>query len=594
MLFFLVLLAVPLKAQVPADEQPLTPPPADDCELGRISYVFIDNQSVFDTSDPNLDRRFLWAYRTANALHFQTRDWVIRRELMFGPGSCYDPLLLEETERLLRGYEFLSRVDIFAVPLPDGTYHVIVATRDEWSTRLDVRLASGGGFGIDGIRLSEDNLLGTGQSVGLFYFEREVDREYGVTYHTPQLLATRWDLTAALGRTRAGTLVHEEIAYPFVGEVGRWAGRQSFRREDQYFNYIVMDDPDLRSPHILLPTREQAFDLSAVRRFGGRSNMALVGTALTYQQLSYPGAAQIAPDGRFSQRTPAPDSLADAVRRQRGELHNIRAFALLGHRNVWWVRRRGLDSMRGQEDVRLGAEAVLGLGRSLPSIEADNDLYTMLTLYSGFEMGNALLIARTRTDARRNLAAVAGTVEWEDVYLEGELLSYLQPPSLPRHTLFFRAAGIGGWHTRTPFQLTLGGVHAVRGFDPERLPGGRRVVVTLEDRFYLGWPLPAILDMGGTVFADAGRMWAGDAPFGRDSGWRASLGAGLRGSFPAGSRSTYRIDFAWPLQRGTSLSDVRVSMSIGELRGLQPRYAEQQLVRSRTSVVGGEIFTFRH
>jgi hypothetical protein len=34
-------------------------------------------------------------------------------------------------------------------------------------------------------------------------------------------------------------------------------------------------------------------------------------------------------------------------------------------------------------------------------------------------------------------------------------------------------------------------------------------------------------------------------------------------------------------------------MSIGELRGMQPRYADQQLVRSRTSVVGGDLFTFR-
>lgn len=592
-LLFLVLLAAPLTAQTPAEEQPPPPPPADTCELGRISYVFIDNQSVFDTSDPNLDRRFLWAYRTANALHFRTRERVIRRELLFGPGSCYDPILLEETERILRGYDFLSRVDIFAVPLPDGTYHVIVGTRDEWSTRLDLRLASGGGFSIDGFRLTEDNLLGTGQSLALFFFEHQVAREYGIAYHTPQLLATRWDLTAALGRTRAGTLVHQEIGYPFVGEIGRWAGRQSFRREDQYFDYIVLDDPELRSAHVLLPTREQAFDLSIVRRIGRRGNMALLGTALTYQQLTYPGVAEIAPEGDFARRHAAPDSLAQAVRGQSRELHNIRAFALLGHRNVWWVRRRGLDSMRGQEDVRLGAEAVVGLGRSLPSIEVDDDLYTMLTLYAGFEQGHALFVTRTRTDARRNLAAGAGTVEWEDVYIEAEVLSYLQPPALPRHTLFFRAAGIGGWHTRTPFQLTLGGVHAVRGYDPERLPGGRRVVMTLEDRFYVGWPLPAVLDMGGTLFVDAGRIWAGDAPFGHDSGWRAALGAGLRSSFPAGSRSTYRIDFAWPLQRGASLGDFRISMSVGELRGLQPRYADHQLVRSRTSGVGGEIFTFR-
>jgi hypothetical protein len=581
------LLTAPVAAQ-PAGGQPL---PADSCPQGRISYVFIDNQSIFDTADPDLDRRFRWAYTAANALHVQTREWVIRRELLFSPGSCFDPYLLEETERLLRSYPYLARVDVFPVQLPDGTHHVIVSTRDEWSTRLDVRFDTRDGFRLEGVRLSEDNLLGTGQSLSVSYFEREVTRDYGISYHTPQLLRTRWDLTAAVGRTRAGTAVMEEIAYPFVGEVSRWAGRQSFRREDQFFAY-VMDDRTPHAPQVLLPVREQSFDLAVVRRLGQRGTAALMGTALSYQQLTYPGPVQVAPDGDFDRREPAPDSVARVVRGQGQEVHNIRAFALLGHRNVWWVRRHGLDSMRGQEDVRLGAEAVLGLGRSMPSIEVDNDLYGLLTLYSGFQVGEALVVMRTRADARRDLDAGAGSEEWEDVYFQGDVLGYLKPAALWRHTFFLRAAAAAGWHTRTPFQLTLGGEHGLRGFAPERMPGGRRVVLTLEDRFFLGWPLPAVLDMGGTVFIDAGRIWAGDAPFGVDTGWRASAGVGLRGSFPAGSRSTYRLDFAWPLERGTGLGGFRLSVSIGELRGLHPREPDRQFVRSRTQNVGGEVFRF--
>jgi hypothetical protein len=591
LLVLLMLLAVPLAAQEPV-EQPGAP--ADTCPGGRISYVFIDNKSIFDTADPDLDRRFLWAYRTANTLHRRTREWVIRRELLFGPGSCYDQFLLEETERLLRAYDFLARVDIFAVPRPDGTYHVIVSTRDEWSTRVDVRVTSRGGFGLEGIRVTEDNLLGTGQSIGVFYFEREVTRDYGISYFTPQFVGTRWDLTAALARTRAGTAVQEEIAYPFIGEVSRWAGRQNFRREDQFFNYIIADDPALVAPHALLPLREQAFDVAVVRRIGQRGNSALVGAALSYQQLTYPGSIQLAPDGDFDRRVEAPDSVAAVTLRQRSERHNLRGFALLGHRSVWWIQRRGLDSMRGQEDVRLGAEVLLGLGRSLPSIEVDDDLYGMLLLYAGFQAGDALLIGRGRADARRDLAAPAGSPEWDDVYFDGELLGYLQPAAMPRHTLFMRAAATAGWHTRTPFQLTLGGEYGLRGYDEERMPGGRRVMLTLEDRFYLGWPLRSVLDVGGTAFLDVGRVWAGDAPFGIDTGWRGSVGLGLRSSFPAGSRSTYRVDFAWPLEAGAGLGDFRVSLSVGELRGMYPRYGDFQLLRSRTMGVAGDLFTFRH
>jgi hypothetical protein len=565
----------------------------DSCATGRISYVYIDNNSIFDTSDPELDRKFLWAYRVANALHTRTRDWVIRRELLFGPGSCYDRYLLDETERLLRSYTFLSQVDVFEVRQPDGTFHVYVATRDEWSTRIDVRLNTSDGVSLQGLRVTEDNLLGSGQSLGAFFFEREVTRDYGISYYAPQMFGTRWDVGAAAGRTRAGTFVENQIAYPFVGEVSRWAARQAFRRSDQFFNYIATDDPELDADHVLLPLREQAFDLSVLRRIGDPGNTATIGAALSYQKLSYPGTIEVAPRGDFDEREPASDSVAAEARTQRQEIDNIRGFVLLGHRNVTWVRRRGLDSMRGQEDVRLGGEAVLALGRSMPSLEQDDDLYTMVGLYTAFDAGPALLIARARGDSRRDLTASALAPEWEDTYIDAELLGYVQTPLLPRQTLFMRAAFLGAWNTRTPFQLTIGGTYGVRGYDDERIPGGRRLVVAAEDRFFIGWPLPDVLDLGGTVFADAGRMWRGDAPFGVDSEWKASAGFGLRGSFPAGSRSSYRIDMAWPLERGVSFSDFRLSVSIGEARGHSPREPDQQIVRSRTQNIGGDLFTFR-
>ena len=589
----LALLAAPVRAQDPV-EQPVTPERPDSCPGGPISYVFIDNASIFDTSDPELDRRFRWAYRAANALHIRTKEWVIRRELLIGAGSCYDPYMLAETEPLLRGYDFLSEVDVFGVQQPDGSWHVVVDTRDSWSTRLDVRVRTADGFSIEGVRLSEENLLGTGQMIGAFYHEREVTRDYGISYFTPQLLGTRWDLGAAVGRTRAGTLVAQEVAYPFVGEVSRWAARQSFRRDDQFFDYVAGDDPSLDAPHVLLPMREQSFDLALMRRFGRRGNLAMFGAALSYQELSFPGSVQVAPDRDFDKREDAPDSLARRVRPQTEELDNIRLFGLVGHRNVWWVRRRGMDSMRGQEDVRLGAEAILALGRSLPTLETDDDLYTMLGLYSAFELGPALLVGRARGDARRDLTAGPDAPEWEDVYIEADALAYLQLPRMPRHTLFMRAGLAGAWNTRVPFQLGLGGEHGLRGYDPERHPGGRRLVLTLEDRIFFGWPLPDVLDMGGTVFADVGHMWAGDAPFGGDSGWRASAGLGLRASFPEGSRTTYRIDIAWPLERSTGFGDFRLGITLGEVRGLNPREQDRQITRSRHSNIGGGLFTFRN
>jgi hypothetical protein len=68
----------------------------------------------------------------------------------------------------------------------------------------------------------------------------------------------------------------------------------------------------------------------------------------------------------------------------------------------------------------------------------------------------------------------------------------------------------------------------------------------------------------------------------------------LRGSFPAGSRSTFRIDVATPLNSSGRLKDFRFTITASELLGLAGSDApDVQLVRSRNEGVAGELFRFR-
>jgi hypothetical protein len=585
LVLLLTLLAAPVDAQTGGASQ------AADCAAGPISYVLLDNNSIFDTSDPDLDERFLWAYRAANALHIRTRRWVIRQELLFQPGDCYDPFLLAESERLLRAYPFLARVDIHDVPQADGSHHVIVDTHDDWSTRVDVRFRFDREFRLEGVRLSELNFLGMGQALGVFWFERDVTRDYGVSYWTPQIGRTRWDLAASVGRTRAGSFFREQIGYPFLGEVGHWAGRQAFSRDEQFFDYIVADDPAGRSAHVLLPLQEKALETSVLRRFGDRGDAHLAGIGLSWYELRREGPVEIAPEGDFDERVLADSASIDPIRRQLVERDAVRVHALLGSRDVRWIERRGMDSMRGDEDIRLGWEAGLAIGRTVPG-SRDDDFALATLLYAGLEAGGLLLVARARGDALRADEPYAGDPQWQDLRVEGELFAYLRSAALDRHTFLIRTSTAGAWNTVTPFQLTLGGERGVRGYDLDRFPGGRRMVLSVEDRIYVGWPLRDVFDSGFTVFADAGRIWPGDAPYGVDSGWRASAGAGLRFSFPASSRTTYRFDFAWPIGRGTRLGDFQFRVSIGELIGLGGANTDLQFRRSRREGVAADLFRF--
>jgi hypothetical protein len=112
-------------AQVPPGAPAAVDP---SCPGGRISQLFIDNHSIFDPEELADEQRFRWAYEIVNTLHVRTRPRFIRRELLFGIGSCYQAELLEESERLLREYPFIADADVFGLRQPDGSWHVVVDT----------------------------------------------------------------------------------------------------------------------------------------------------------------------------------------------------------------------------------------------------------------------------------------------------------------------------------------------------------------------------------------------------------------------------------------------------------------------------------
>jgi hypothetical protein len=561
-------------------------PAADECPSGAIRHIYIDNHSIFDTSDPALDPRFRWAYQLANRMHVRTRPEVIARELLFQVGDCFDPLLVEESARLLRSYPFISKVDIYGVQQPGGGYHVIVDTEDEWSTQVEARVDLSSGFNLEGLHVRERNLLGTGREVGVFYSAIEASREFGVAYRAPQFLRSRWVVDLSLGRTRAGTLVHQEVAYPFLGEIGRWSFREILSHRDHYFDYVLPAAAGAPAGRILVPVTERGLHALALRRFGSPGNLTVLGAGISVLDLGYDDAPDygiLLVEGReYEGRGPAPAELRGPAEDRIERLRNLRVVALVGKRNISWQQRRGLDSFRGRQDVGVGAEVELAVGRSLPGLRTDNDLYATLEVYAAAGPPAAFFAARVRTDARRDYDTEPGEFELKDIFSEGEALLYLRPRLAANHTVLLRGAGAGGWHVRTPFQITLGGERSLRGWPEEGMPGGRRVVFTAEDRWYAGWPFPDVADVGTSLFIDVGRIWAGDAPYGMDSPWRTSVGGGLRVNFPAGGTNTFRVDAAFPVGADGGLGRMQLLIGVGEYIGITTPFSDPRFHRSRT------------
>lgn len=563
------------------------------CPDGRITRVFVDNRSIFDLDELS-GAPFQWAYRLANRLHYRTRPSFLRREILLATGDCWDPFLADDSARLLRRLNFIARSDVYGVQQPDGNWHLIVDTQDEWTTVVEVGGEFDGGARIDKVQLREENFLGRGFIAGFLFREQDAQRRVGGQLGTPRLFNTRVDAGIRAGETRVGSFVEEDLFYPFVGEVGRFAARQRYLREDDYFTWSY-GTPDAPA-HILLPLTRESFEATLAARIGKPGNLTVFGLGVSRDQLSFRDLteAEVVFDNAFGDALPAPPEVAALLAPQLRYRAGTRINLLLGQRNIRFAQVVGLDALQGVQDLELGSELAVTVGRSLGaawSSDEPDDLYARFRLYAAGNPGPFVLIGNVAFEGRQIFGGVEDLDGWRDVLGELDLLAYWQPPEAPRHTFFARVATAGGWNVDHPFQLTLGGVAGVRGFNDEDFPGTRRVVVSVEDRVYLGWPFPDLFDLGATLFADVGRVWEDELGFGADSGWRGTLGAGLRFGFPAGTRGVVRLDAGVPFGGGGGLSDLVVRVSFRDLLGFTAGLEDQQMARSRRTTVGPDRFS---
>ena len=548
---------------------------AGKCPGGRISSIEIRRHPVFDDSAGAMLSKF---YDAANWLHVETRERVIRRELLFREGDCYEPLKLSESARLLREFSFLKRVDVETSPRANSTVDVTVDTHDDWSLQLEPRIEMGSGLGFGGFSLAERNVGGTGRSVELFFIDRTGRNEMGARYYDPQFLATRWNLDLAAARTEPGLTVRQVVGYPFVGLVGRWAAFQYGLFGERWFRYIPGDLAERRE--LILPLRQNSLQAGGAIRLAGEprgkaTKLGTYGLTLSYEKLEYdsPFYQDSLVENEVGISEEEADSRLSSLLLQR---ETLRWNFVAGVRGLEFVKRRGLSTLRAEEDIPIGASGDLVLGFA-PGLFGTSDKHFLVGLaaYGGAKVtGGWLSLVRASFEGRRDYEArdwrdMFGALQWSNFWLLG-----------PRHTVELTGRWSAGWDVTVPFQLTLGGPTGVRGYDSHRFPGGARAVVSLEDRTHL-WSAGRLFDMGTTVFLDVGQMWSNEAIFATDSDLRASLGVGLRVATPTGTRLTYQLDIAMPIDGGARLSDLTITFRT--LHGLRlfDRAVDRELARSR-------------
>ena len=562
------------------------------CPEGEVSSILVNAHSFFDT-DPSTDGGALpWFYNLANGLHADTNEDFLRGELLFGVGECYDPFLVDESERLIRQLAFIDRVEVASEPQPDGSVQVIVETWDRWTLQPEVRVRFEEGLDFTGLDITEKNLLGRGMTVRGFFRDNRERRALGGSFATTRLLGTRWDTRLEASRTGAGNSFQQGFFYPFVGEVGRYAAVQSFVRQEDLFAYNLPAGGTFT--HVMQPYGRRSSEITVVGRVGRPGRLSILGVGLSREEWEYTTfqeGAEVVRDRDFGNAEPAPPEISAILAPQLRDYSTTRVNLVLAQRNLSFRRRDRLDALRGVQDVPVGGEVALVLGRSIPFLGSnaaneDSDFFGRVRLFGGLAPGRWVLASAVSVEGRK----IFGGAEngWRDVLGEFDIYSYWRPSETSRHTLFARLSGAGGWSVTGPFQLTLGGVSGLRGHSVDDLPGGRRLIATLEDRIYFGSPSDGFMDLGMTAFVDVGSIWEGGVPFGADSGPLATAGAGLRIGFPGGTGGVVRIDVAFPLNGPDAFGGPTFRTS-AELLGLVRGVEDPQLRRSRRPGVGPGI-----
>lgn len=541
--------ALTLAAAVPAAAQDTTRTPADtlaaaadtsrrlplwNCDALPVTQVdFIRQPPNVIRSAPRWSRPFLRALLYGAP----TRERAVEPFLLVRGADCSE-IERAESERVLRAQPYLADASVRTLPDSQGA-RVEVRTVDDVRPIAGLR-TSGGGVSL--LKFGSANVAGYGvRAFG--QWERGFALRDGYTFQVEDYAFVGRPVRTAvnLERDPLGSDYWMRTTRPFYTDFQRFAWHADARSAEQFTPFLRPDG----STTMLGVERGQA-DIGAVVRVGNMRQRLLGGALLSFERREPDSAAVVVTDAGL---TTDPDTI---FRGRYRTSSTTRLGAVLGLRTLSFAKVRGFDALEGTQDLARGVQLSTIAGYAIAG--HGEGAFGTGDLYAGAGNQRMFVGARTLIEAYRFEG------EWENVVMSGRLAWYSQPAR--RETRIASVEYSGAWRGGVPYQLTLGDRRAgVRGYHGGSAAGGRRLVVRGEERVRF----PGIrnyLALGGAAFADVGKLWAGDVPYGRTTSARASLGIGLLAAVPRNSRRMGRLDLAVPLTRATGVDSYEVRFTV--------------------------------
>jgi hypothetical protein len=477
----------------------------------------------------------------ATALHWQTREDVVARELWFGRGDRVDAAMAAELERNLRGLGLFADVTVRLVASgTPGEVDLEVATRD----RLTLNFGAGASYvgGVSGFRaaLGESNLLGLGDRVN-FSFAENSDGEYrgGFAYSDLHLFDTWHTATLRASRTDEGDSYGLEVRRPFKHLADPCAHAFSLGHDAAEADYYLGGESLAQ-----VPFARDAFGAEITWASGPPSARWTYGIGLHGESIDYePARGPLGPSIRVPGDTQSVSAGPSATWR------SIRAF-----RKV-----EGLDTLEFVQDLTLGTDLGISFGGRWRDEDGRADAVQPEASVRANWTGEPLVDAFVRLAAHGGARLDCGdTVGW---FTGGAMRAFWLASDA--HTLGVGTTFDAVEETQDlPPELTLGEDNGLRGYRARLLSGTRRLRTNAEHRFDTGIEF-ATLHFGTVAFFDVGHVGDG-GELGRPF---AAAGIGLRiGSKPLLGDGVLRLDVSKPFTDVVDQSDGwKVSLSVGQV-----------------------------
>ncbi len=480
----------------------------------------------------------------------RTEPFVIRAYVRLRAGDlCTDQALLE-TERLLRAQRFVASVAVRALADAAGGVYVRIDVVDEVPWVADANLVggqlSGVKFGTRSYRGRGLTLIGSTDWDGPF--------RPGARLHVGQYGAFGRPGFAdiELDRRHLGGLLRVGFREPFLTDGQTLAMRAGLEREVEYGRLVRAGEDDAASR-----VERSGYNLTVLGRVGADRRAGLVGLGgLMLMGVDVNASEEvvvIADSGMF----PTPDPVLTGRYPRHTE---ARVAAIVAARAITFRTVRRYNALRAEEDIGVGAQLELLYGPSIGGT-GERDALTATDLYVGVGGPRSFASLRMRAEGRRLWDADS----WRGIVAASQLTWHRLTSESRTQTITVAGARID--RLVFPAQFTLRDPNGgLIGFADSREAGGRRLMVRLEERWLLARPRTrAALAVG--AFADAGKLWAGDVPYGADSPIRASAGLSLFGAYPASGKRTYRVDVGVPLNAPSGAARYAIRITSADRTG---------------------------